>query len=316
MRTVVKRLRKESAYVLIRFVVWFFRLLPRKTALAMASAVGHIIPFLARENYRLAQEHLKFAFGNEKCEQEIRRIARDVFRILALNFVDTVRLKVMTAEEVKDICIPHNMDRCFREYRKGRGIIGLSGHVGCWEMMGTYLACFGMNVDVIARKLYDPRLEEMLLDSRKSGGMQVILRGKNTRQILRALRHGHLVGMLVDQDIPGVKGEFVAFFGKPAHTPTAPAFLALRYGVPIVPLFTYRDANHYHHICAGEPITIEPTGDMEEDVRQLTAATSQVTEDFIREHPEQWVWFHRRWKKKPVVPSRSEDEEGHEPLVP
>lgn len=296
MRPVVKRLRKESAYVLIRFAVWFFRHLPRNAALAIASAFGQVMPFLTRRDYRRAREQLALAFGEEKSEQEIRRIAREVFRILALNFIDTIRLKVMTTEEVNGVCIPHDMDRCFREYDRGRGIIALSGHVGCWEVMGTYLAGAGMKVDAIARKLYDTRLEELLLDTRESGGMNVISRGENTRQILRAFRDGHLVGMLVDQDIPNVKGEFADFFGRPAYTPVAPAFLSLRYGVPIVPLFTCRDAVHNHHIFAGEPVTIEPTGDLERDVRLLTAASAKVTEDFIRKHPEQWVWFHQRWK--------------------
>jgi len=313
MRFVVKRLRKESAYVLIRIVVWFSRLLPRRAALAVASTVGRMMPFLGRKDYRRAQEHLALAFGDEKSGKELRRIAREVFRILAMNFVDTVRLKVMTTEEVTRVCIPHNMDRCFREYDKGRGIIALSGHVGCWEMMGTYLATTGMKVDAIARKLYDTRLEKMLLDSRESGGMNVISRGENTRQILRALKHGHLVGMLVDQDINNVKGEFVDFFGRPAYTPVAPAFLSLRYGVPIVPLFTYRDAAHHHHICVGEPVVIEPTGDMERDVRLLTDASARVTEEFIREHPEQWVWFHRRWKTAPDTTAPSGEEEKHAP---
>ena len=313
MRPVVKRLRRESAYILIRIAVWFSRLLPRGAALAIASIVGRIIPFLGRKDFRRAQEHLALAFGDEKNEKELQRIAREVFHILAMNFIDTIRLKVMTEEKIKRVCIPHNMDWLLNEYNKGRGIIALSGHVGCWEMMGVYLAAIGLKVSAIARKLYDTRLEELMLDSRESGGMNVISRGENTRQIIRAFKRGHLVGMLVDQNINNVKGEFVDFFGRPAYTPVAPAFLSLRYGVPLVPLFTYRDVTHHHHICAGKPIVIEPTGDMEKDVRLLTDACARVTEEFIREHPEQWVWFHRRWKTTPETKTSSGEKEEHVP---
>ena len=67
---------------------------------------------------------------------------------------------------------------------------------------------------------------------------------------------------------------------------------------PIIPIFTYRDELHHHHVCVGEQIEIKATEDPDNDVFELTAQCSKVTENFIREHPEQWVWFHRRWKTK------------------
>ncbi|MCE5250896.1 lysophospholipid acyltransferase family protein [bacterium] len=298
-RAVIRRFRRDGAYCLILIFVWFFRLIPRKMAIAIGSLLGWIAPFFARKELRLAKEHLSMAFGSEKDPREINRLAHGMFRYLVLNFVDTVRLNAMKPDEIKAMCIPHDIDRYERLMEAGKGVIGLSGHMGCWELMGTYLALLGFPVDAVARKLYDPRLERLLIRSREQGGMNVISRGENTREILRAIKGGHLIGMLVDQDM-NIKGEFIEFFGRPAYTAVAPAFLSLRYGVPIIPLFTCRDSNHYHHIYAGEPLHIEPTGDMEHDVRELTALCSKATEDFIREYPEQWVWFHRRWKTTPT----------------
>ncbi len=295
----IKRLRKDSAYILIMLVVGFFRILPRKAALMIGSFLGKIAPYLVPRERRLAEEHLTIAFGNEKSEQEIRRLSKDIFRFMALNFIDTVRLKTMAAEEIERICIVHNFEFLKEAHDNGKGIIGLSGHVGCWEMLGVWMTTIGIKSYPIARKLYDPRLERLLLDSREHRGITVISRGGNMREILRAFKKGHLVGMLIDQDTD-IKGIFVDFFGHPAHTASAPALLSLRYGVPIVPLFIYRDNKHNHHICVGEPLSIEPTGDMDHDIELLTAAASKVTENFIREHPEQWVWFHRRWKTKPA----------------
>ena len=311
MRTLIKRFRRECAYILILTVVWFFRLLPRGAALRVGSMIGSMVPYAARKEYRLAVEHLTIAFGNEKSTQEIRELAREVFRSLVSNFVDTIRLKVMTQEEIINVCIPHNKDRFFEVYNKGKGIIAMSGHVGCWEMMGSYLAAIGIKTEAIAKKLYDPRIEQLLFDSRVSGGMKVLSRGENTRDIIRALRKGHLVGMLIDQDTK-IRGEFVEFFGKPAYTATGPALLSLRYGIPIVPLFTCRDKNHKHHIYMGDAVAIEPTGDMERDISELTVLLSKVTEYFIREHPEQWVWFHRRWKTQPENRTAEKGKETHE----
>ena len=294
----VKRLRRDGAYIFIRLMVAFFRILPRKPALLAGSLFGRIAPLFVRKDFRLAKEHLALAFGGEKSNQEIENLARDMFRNLAMNFVDTARLNTMTPDGVKNICIPHNFNIFYEKYKEGKGVIGLTGHVGCWELMGTYFAMIGINIDVVAQKLYDSRLERLLIRSREEGGMKVISRGENTRDILHAIRDGHLIGMLIDQDM-NVKGEFVDFFGRPAYTASAPALLSLRYKVPILPIFTYRDRNHNHHICVGEPLVIEPTGITDHDIKEITALCSKATESFIRKHPDQWVWFHRRWKTSP-----------------
>ena len=296
-RKLFKRIKNNIIYVLIRVIIFFFRVLPRRAALGVGSVLGRIISYVARKELRLAVEHLTMAFGGEKSKKGILRLAHDTFRYIAMNFVETVRLKMMSPEEIKDVCVPHNMDRLWSALEKGHGAIGLTSHTGCWELLGAYLAVSGVPVSVITKRLYDPRFEKMLLETRASSGINNISRGHDTREVINTLKDGHLLGVLVDQDTK-VKGMFVDFFGKPAHTATAPALLSLKYKSPIVPMFTYSDREHRHHICIGEPVAINPTGDREKDINEITAKCSKVNEDFIREHPEQWVWFHKRWKTK------------------
>ncbi len=294
----VKRMRRDIAYILIRSFIGMFRAFPRRAALAVGSFCGRLAPHVFRGERRLAIEHLTLAFGGGKDSGEIVRLAHESFRYAALNFVDTVRIGTMTAEDIRAVCVPHHMDRLKEAMAGGSGAIGLTSHAGCWEMLGSYLVADGVNLAVIARRLYDPRLEELLYKSRSGAGLRVISRGRNTRDVIRALKEGYLLGVLIDQDMP-VKGVFVDFFGHPAHTATGLASLALKYSVPVFPVLTYRDKEHRHHICIGESIPIERTGDTERDTRELTARCSKATEDFIREHPEQWVWFHQRWKTRP-----------------
>lgn len=297
-RKIFKRIKNDIVYIFIRFIIGFFRMLPREAALTFSSLLGRIVPYFAVKEVKLAIKHLTIAFGGEKDEKEIRRLAHETFRHMAMNFVDTVRLKVMSPDEVKKWSVPHNIDRLWEALKKGHGVICLSSHTGCWEFLGVYLAVIGVPVSAIVRKLYDPRLEKMLVESRTGWGINNISRSHDTRDIIHALRKGDMLGILVDQDTK-VKGVFVDFFGRPAHTATAPALLSYKYKSPILPIFTYRDSKNYHHACFGEPVTIEPTGDREKDIIEITAKCSKETENFIREHPEQWVWFHRRWKTKP-----------------
>ena len=298
-----KKLRRDAAYLLIVGFVWFFRSMPRRAALAIASLIGRAAPFFARKEVRLAEQHLKMVFGDSKSNEEIHHLAREVFRYAAMNFVDTVRVKVMTTSDMERIVVPHNIEQLKKRHDSGTGALLLSAHTGCWELFGSYITSIGYPVHVVARKLYDPRLDVLLNESRIQRKMKVISRGENTRDILRAFKKGGFVGFLIDQDIVNVKGVFVDFFGKPAHTASGPAMLALRFKVPVISIFGYRDEQHRHHVVIGDPIEFEPTGDTEQDIIELTAKMSKATEDFIREHPEQWPWFHKRWKTQPPVPS-------------
>ena len=295
---IVKRIRRDAAYIAIRLFVGSFRALPRHAALALASFFGRLAPYMFRNERRLAIEHLTIAFGEEKSPAEIAMLAHESFRYAALNFADTVRIGIMTADDIRAVCVPHHMERLKEAMAGGMGAIGLTSHAGCWEMLGSFIVADGVDLAVIARRLYDPRLEDMLYRSRSGAGLRVISRGRNTRDVIRALKEGCLLGVLIDQDMP-VRGVFVDFFGRTAHTATGLASLALKYSVPVFPVLTYRDTEHRHHICIGEPIPVTRTGDTDRDIAELTALCSKATEDFIREHPEQWVWFHKRWKTRP-----------------
>lgn len=220
-----------------------------------------------------------------------------MFSHLFMNVVDTARITNMNPAEVINLCIPHGIEHVWNSIERGRGGFFLTSHSGCWELMGAYLTAIGAPAATVARKLYDERLEKIIMETRAHVGIKVISRGHNTRDIIRSLHKGYMVAFLVDQDIK-VKGVFVDFFGRPAHTATAPAQLSLRYHSPVVPIFTYRDKNHFHHICVSKPLEIEYTGNDERDIITLTEKYSKETEDFIRAHSEQWVWFHERWKTR------------------
>jgi Kdo2-lipid IVA lauroyltransferase/acyltransferase len=294
----LKRIKRTFSYYLIRVVIGLFRMMPRRVALWIGEVFGRIAPVIARKEMRLAREHLTMAFGSSMNQKEIDRLAREMFRYLSLNFIDTVRVRAVSQDEIRTICIPHHMERLHDAIAKGKGVVGLTSHAGCWELTGVYITTEGIPTSAVGAQLYDPRLQELLQDSREGAGIENIARGKDTREILKALKRGRLLGILTDQDIKA-KGVFVDFFGRSAHTAVAPAVLSLRYGAPILPILTWRDTGHRHHLCVGEPITVPPSGDFDTDVKALTAACSRVVEEFIREHPAQWVWFHKRWKQKP-----------------
>ncbi|MBI4553118.1 MAG: lysophospholipid acyltransferase family protein, partial [Candidatus Latescibacteria bacterium] len=124
-------------------------------------------------------------------------------------------------------------------------------------------------------------------------------RDRATPAVLRALRRGDVVGLLIDQDTR-VQGTFVDFFGQPAYTPVGPAVIALRTDAPVVPMAIHRQPDDTHLITVLPPIEPVRSGRWDEDMHEATRRYTGAIERLIRQAPTQWVWMHERWKTKPA----------------
>ena len=128
-------------------------------------------------------------------------------------------------------------------------------------------------------------------------------RDDSSREILKRLAAGEIVGLLPDQDIDSLKGVFVPFFGKLAYTPVAPVRISLSTGAPMLPNFLIRQNVTRYKLVVGRPIWPDEYKNLnrEEAVLKMTENWMSQFEKVIREYPEQWAWMHNRWKTQPVV---------------
>ena len=118
-------------------------------------------------------------------------------------------------------------------------------------------------------------------------------------RILRLLRQGELVGVLLDQNVSWQEGVFVNFFGEPACTNTGLALLALKTGASVLPVFNFRQADGRYRAVIGPEIPVIRTGDKDTDVEKNTELFTSVIERYVREYPDHWFWLHQRWKTRP-----------------
>jgi Kdo2-lipid IVA lauroyltransferase/acyltransferase len=178
-----------------------------------------------------------------------------------------------------------------------RPILILTGHCGNWELLAAALNSRGLGMLVVAREIEEPGLQTMLLDLRTRFGTRTIVRGAPgaARALLGALRGAGALGMLIDQDTR-VEGVFVDFFGRPAWTPVGAAELASRFDAAVLPTFIARlpDGSHHARIHAELSLPSDSTA--------ATALMTSRIEAQIREYPDQWVWLHRRWRRRPAEP--------------
>jgi KDO2-lipid IV(A) lauroyltransferase len=292
-----KRIRRWLVYIFVLFFVKVLRSVDRLTAIRLTLLIGRIAFCLAKGARNRTIRHLTWAFGNEKSPEEIRSLAQKTFLNLAVTTADAIRLPILIEQGLNNFVTVEGFHHLEKARAKGKGTIFLSGHFGNWELLAAWVVQNGIPLKVIGRPAYDPRLDEMLVDVRNKAGYTNIPRGKGTKEIVRSLKRGYALGLLIDQDTR-VKGVFVDFFDRPAHTATGPVILSQKFGAPIVPIFIRLREDLTYHVYCGEELSLENTGDKERDLIVNTQKCSDVYERIIRRFPDQWVWMHQRWKKQ------------------
>ena len=185
---------------------------------------------------------------------------------------------------------------------EGRGVFVLTGHIGCWELAGGWIAQTLAAHDLgpaaaITGTIHNPPVDRLIQDRRRSLGFQVLPREQGAGPLIRLLKAGGFVAVLQDQRTR-VRNIDVPFFGIPAPTPTGMAALALKYGVPVLPVAGVWDEAQKALVMRHLP-PIRPEEFAPDDQLGFLTKCNGALEEFIRRNPEQWVWFHRRWNPEP-----------------
>jgi KDO2-lipid IV(A) lauroyltransferase len=176
--------------------------------------------------------------------------------------------------------------------REGRGAVLVTGHFGQWEAGRAWMKARGINCAGVYRPLDDPALNELYLASLEFGGRPIFAKGpRGVRGIVAHLARGGIVAILTDQY--DRRGATLDFLGRPAPTSTIAPDLALKYRVPLVPIYGVRAADGEHVAVVVEaPIPPSTPREMMQAVNDSLAAQ-------VRAHPGQYYWLHQRWVKRP-----------------
>ncbi len=294
-----KQIKNTLIYIGVLLSIHFLRLFNRKTSISIMRYVGRMAFMFAYHERENAIKHLTMAYGDEQTHAEITDQAKKVFLNLAACAADAVRLPLLVADGSMDTIVDAKNFHIFQNsIAKGKGVILMTGHYGNWEVMGTWLVRKGINLKVVAKPAYDPRLDKLIVDYRNQAGYANTARGNAVKAVVDSLLKGDVYGLLFDLDTK-VKGVFVNFFGKPAHTATIPVVLSKKIGSPIMPMFIRMKKDFRYEIMCFDALELVNTGNEEADIVTNTQICSDFYEMIIRRYPEQWIWMHRRWKKQP-----------------
>lgn len=282
---------------LLKGISWLLARVQPATARRVGRALGWVYGNVVRYHRGDAIASLQRSFPGMSL-QEARSVADRMYAHLGMNIVETARLPYISDDELGRQMTLHDQDVVKKALERGKGAIVLTGHVGNWEMLLAVTPLWGYSLTIIAKELKGGTLNDFWNTIRSRFGVNVLPPKNAFRPCLKTLRQNGLVGFILDQNMTRKEGIFVDFFGQPASTSPGLAYMAAQSGAPVLPAFTRRRDDGGHDIFVLDPIE-PPTDHQPETIRQFTQHCTRVIEDAIRQHPEQWIWCHRRWRTQP-----------------
>lgn len=274
-------------------------LLPRGHARRAGSVIGRaafsLMPRLRRVGYR----NLAIAFP-EKSRVEHTAILRAEYRSLGWLLAEFCQMRKYTPENTSGFLGYDGLHRYLRARDQGRGVLILTGHLGAWELSSFYHSLMGHPMSVVIRRLDNELVDRLVNGIRCLHGNKVVHKDDFARGLISAMRQGETVGILMDTNMTPPQGLFVDFFGTEACTASGMARVALKTGAAVLPGFLlWEESSQRYVLHFGEALELVRSEDNEADILANTALFTRVLERYIREHPGQWLWLHRRWKTRP-----------------
>ena len=297
-KAVRRTIRYTLVYGLIRMMIWISNLMPRGLWLSICGWLGTLSYYLAKKTRKLSLQHLGMAFP-EKSQSEITTIAKRSFKMLGKNAGDVIRAAQLNSlAAMEKIIVTHGYDNFENTVKKGKGIVFVASHLGAFDLQVKNMALRGLKPNIVGTPLKDKKLNDLMWEYRNAQGAVAIERGKETFRMIKVLKSGGTVALLIDQDTK-VKRVFVDFFGMPAATPAGATILAMKTGASVLPTYIHLggDGKQHMHFLPEVPMRISDSE--EADIVYNTQVLTKCIEDWIRKYPDQWVWMHERWKTKP-----------------
>lgn len=269
-------------------------------SVAKKKRLAELLTFLAFDIIKIRRKYVIATLINqlEISEKQAVKLAKNIYRNFLLNSIEMSGLKYITEEQLVNKIDIEGLENLQEALGRNCGVIIVSGHFGLWEFVPSWLALNGFPTTIVVRRQNNIEVDKWMEEMREAHGPKTTDSGYGLRGILRALRKGHILALMVDQD-NGKQGIFVRFINKWASAPVGPAQIALRTKSPIVPLAMLPNYDGKHLIKVFKPIYPEDYKNDFEGQSLMSQEYTKIIEELVRRYPEQWFWLHRRWKTSP-----------------
>lgn len=289
-----RRLRRWIVGTLTLGAIRVSGALPFSVATALGRLFGRLAYYVVPRIRRVGLANLDLAYGDALSDAEKKRVlkrAAEHFGVVGAQFAQLPKFQDYGGGPPFRVEGAEHVDL-------ERGGLLISAHLGNWEYMGVATRPYGFRGAGVVRPFSDARVNAAVDAIRLAGGFDTLPKDAAGPQIMKLLREGRFVVTLIDQSARE-NGVPTTFFGERCWSTVAPAMIALRSKAPIYPFFAIANDEGGYTVQVHPRIEFERTGDLRKDLVAITQQCQDVVEAAVREHPEQWLWFHRRWKARP-----------------
>ncbi len=247
--------------------------------------------------------NMNLVFGRTNSTRQISDLAQCFYGHCLKLMLENFQRMWMTEEYMLTRVRVDGYEHVVNAAKAKKGVLLLTGHIGNWEFTPVaamaHFKEFKGRFHILRRLLTNKFVERMLFRRFYKAGLNVIPKKGSLTQVLDALARNDVVAFIMDQYAnPQKDGILVDFLGHQAGTFKSLALIARETSAPVVPAVCYRQKDGTHVMCFSEPLVWIENSDHDAEIAENTRGYNRVLESMILEHPDQWLWAHRRWKKK------------------
>ncbi len=289
----MKQIHKRTIGLLSLFI----QKISHNTIINTGKLLGLAGYMLDLRHRRIVLSNIRFAYPQWP-SSKVRTMARRIFQNMGVTILEICQLSFLSKKDILDkVCIKGE-DNLINAINSKKGIIFVSAHIGNWELSLLHCSYYIQSgIVLIARRIRLKILDRWIHRLRSSSGNILIDKKGALPSMVKALRKGGVLGLLVDQATTKAEGVNVKFFGHKVTATPVVAMLAIRYDCIVLPAFCVREKDNTYTLIYKKPLSFEKTDDLKTDIISCTQNLTAMIESVIREYPEQWFWFHKRWKR-------------------
>lgn len=260
---------------------------PEKTRFKFAEKLGIMSYFLIKKRRVIALANLKLAFP-DKTYEERKKIAKESYKIMTKAFLSTLWFEDYLKNNVRI----EGLDRVISIKTENNGLIVALIHMG--NMEASLKAGEKCRVVTVAKAQRNPYIDEFITESRKKLNMTLLKKSKQTsRELLEEIEKKNVVALFTDHRD---KGTTVEFFGEETISPTGVVNLALKHNLPLIIGYNVMHKDNTCTTYFTKELDLVRTNSFKNDIRVNTQLMMNTIEGIIKNHPNQWMWFHDRWR--------------------
>ncbi len=285
----------RAGFVLILLFHLLSRIIPMSIWLFFGRFFGLLFYLIDARHRIITRINLRFAFGNEIDEKRLRALTRQNFQqfgMIGFEWIGMMGLTRKGLDRIKGRIHVEGEEHLIAAKKKNQSVILLGAHFGNWEYAHLYFADTFNRLNFIVRRIDDPILEKERVSYNQRFGVNILYKENGLRPAIRNLKKGEDLVIFADRKASLSEGTPCLFFNQKTSTIFVAVSLSQKYNVPIVPMFIYRCSDMVSH-----RIVFYPELNMEGlSITEGAQLQNDAIEKAIRQHPAQWLWFHRKWK--------------------